>query len=248
MPIVVRAALLLLAVFLVVSGGQLLLPVALVGGVVGSALLSAARARPERAALALAVLAVAGGGLAAGARAVDAALEERVDYRGSLSVEEILDGYASPAGGGAEKMAERERGSHGYLAAADGEMAVPDAGAGLVALWSLAELAPWLLAALALALLAPLVRAAERGDPFRHDAGARLSLVGSVLLIGIPAIVVLEYLVAYVADGTGASISPIATPEVTLSATHLLPGALVLVLARVFRHGAELRELERHTV
>ncbi len=127
-------------------------------------------------------------------------------------------------------------------------MTVPRAGGGVLALWSFQELAPGLLAAIVLGLLAPILRAAGRGDPFWEGATRRLTGIGSLLLVGIPTLAILRYVLAEAATTARPSSSPKAEPMLTLSLSQVLPGALVLTLAAIFRAGVELREFERHAV
>jgi hypothetical protein len=55
-------------------------------------------------------------------------------------------------------------------------------------------------------------------------------------------------LAAAEAVSVGNAVAPEAEPVLTLTALHVLPGLIVLVLAEVFRRGAALRDLERHTI
>jgi hypothetical protein len=240
-PTVLWAAvvLLVLAALLTAAAGLSLLvalvPLALAAAV---ALLRLARERPERAALLLAALAVGSGLIGAGARVADGVADSRVEYRGELSAAEIQRTF-HPDG-----VSDR----HGELRSADGIMRVRGADGAALALWSLRTLAPWLLAVIVLGLLAPLLRAAERDDPFRPGAAQRLTWIGSLLLLGVPGIALLGYVAGQAATGGTSFAAPVAEPSLTLSVTQILPGVLVLVLAGIFRRGAELREFERHTV
>lgn len=209
---------------------------------------SARRWRPERIALVLAVLTVAGGMGAAFVRVVDGVADSRIRYRGELDVQEILRSFhPTGAAGLDDPMPRIRRLGYGYLSAAEGEMTEPRASSADLVYWSLQELAPWLLAAVVLVLLIPVLRAAERGDPFREGTSFRLRKIGLLLLLGIPGIVIFDYF-ASLAETEGAFVSPAVEPTVTLSVMHFLPGVLVLVLAEVFRRGAELRDLDRHTI
>jgi len=125
-------------------------------------------------------------------------------------------------------------------------MTVPRPSSLVQVLWSI-QLAPWLLAAIVLVLLFPILRAADRGDPFWDGATRRLTGVGALLLLGIPAIAILRFVVAELAN-EGNSLAPLVEPALTISVSHILPGVLVLVLAGIFRRGVELRDLERHTI
>jgi membrane protease YdiL (CAAX protease family) len=181
-------------------------------------------------------------------RVIDGVADSRVRYRGEIDVQEILRSF-HPTGptGQDDPMPKIRRLGYGYLSAAKGEMTVPRASYEDVMLWSIQELAPWLLAAIVLVLLTPVLRAAERGDPFREGASLRLRRIGLLLLAGIPGIVIFDYLAAFT-ESEGAFVSPSVEPTVTLSVMHFLPGVLVLVLAEAFRRGAELRDLDRHTI
>lgn len=140
-----------------------------------------------------------------------------------------------------------ERGGFTYLSSADGEATKPDARPGEIAAWGVGEMAPWLLATAALILLWPILRAAERDDPFLDSAARRLGLVGRLLLIGIPLSVVYQALAAQGLSG-GSSVLPTGSPSLTISVWHFLPGVLVLVIAGVFQRGAQLREFEQHAI
>lgn len=242
------AALLVLGALTAVAAGlPLTIPLVLIALAAGGALLPLAR-RPERTALVLAVVVVAGGGIATAVRVADGVADSRVDYHGKLDVREIRSTF-HPTGpsGTDDPLPGIERKGFTYLSSARGDMTVPRADGDVLALWSIQELAPWLLAAIVLVLLVPILRAAERGDPFWGGAGRRLARIGTLLLVGIPGIALLRYALAEGASG-GPGIAPAAEPTLTLSVSHVLPGVLVLVLAGIFRRGAELRDLERHTI
>lgn len=242
------ALLVLAAVLTAAAGLSLLIPLVLIAVAVAVVLLRAARWRPERAALLLAAVAVATGAIAAGVRVADGIAGSRVDYHGKLDVQEIRRTFAPTGPAGLDDpLPQIKRMGYGYISSAQGVMSVPRADGRVLVLWSIQMLAPWLLAAIVLALLIPVLRAAERGDPFWYGAARRLTWIGSLLLIGIPGIALLGYVAAEVASG-GASAAPTAEPTLTLSVSQILPGVLVLVLAGIFRRGVELRELERHTV
>lgn len=241
-------ALLFAALLGVTYGASLLAPLLLVAAAFGWATLSIARWRPERVALVLAVLVVAGGGIAAGVRVADGIANDRVTYAGTLDMEEIDQSFGRPdLAAAGEPQLEPSSAGYARMTSGDGVMTRPDAEGAALTLWAWQELAPWAIAAIVLLLLAPLLRAAERGDPFAEDAPRRLALIGSLLVVAIPAISLLRYVAAQVASG-GASFSPMISPSFTLSPIHFLPGLLVLVLAGIFRRGGELREFERQTI
>ena len=242
--------LVLLAAGALAAGAPLVLPAILLALAAGALLLPLAQRRPERLALVVAVVVVAAGALTAAVHVIDGIGDSRADYGGKLDAGEILRTFhpTGPSGVGDPRPG-TERMGFVYLTGAHGEMTRPHAGGGDLALWSLQELAPWLLAAVVLALLFPILRAADRGDPFWSDATVRrLNLVGSLLLLGIPGIALLRYLTAEAIAGGGPFAAPNADPELSLSLAQILPGVLVLTLARIFRRGVELRDLERHTV
>ena len=164
----------------------------------------------------------------------------RVEYRGKLDAQEILESYQP----GPEAPVARD---YQRLSSAEGVMTKPAATAGEVAAWAVGELAPWVLAVVSLVLLWPIVRRAERDDPFRDGAVRRLVIVGQLLLVGIPLIAVLQDLIAEVFT-SGTALSPLVTPSITLSVWHFLPGVAVPVLAGVFKRGAELRDYEQHAI
>ncbi len=241
---VTAIAVLLLAAVVTLYLGALLVPVVLVALAAADALWLVARWRPERVALVLAVVVVAGGAIAAGVDVVDGIEHSRVEYRGELDAQDILRNF-HPTGSADDPRPGIERKGYGYLTSAEGVMAVPRRDADTLALWSIQRLAPWLLAALILAVLAPILRAAEHGDPFWRDATRRLTVVGGLLLVGIPAIALMGYIVG---QSTTNWVAPTVEPTLSLSFGQVLPGVLVLVLARIFRTGVELRDLERHTI
>lgn len=206
------------------------------------------RRRPERIALVLATVTIAAGAIAACVRVADGIADSRVEFRGELDTGEVLRTFhpTGPDGLG-DPLPQIRRLGYGYMSGGDAVMTVPEPTSGTVALWALAQLAPWLLAAFVLVLLVPILRAAERDDPFRARATHRLALIGLLLLIGIPAINLLDYLAADSASA-GNTVSPTVEPSLTLTLADLLPGVVALVLAGVFARGAELRDLERHTI
>jgi Protein of unknown function (DUF2975) len=241
------ALLVLAAVFTAAAGLSLLTPLVLIAVAAAFVLLRVTRWRPERAALLLAAVAVATGATAAGVRVANGIADSHVDYHGKLNAQEIRRTFAPTGPAGLDDPLPRfKRMGYGYISSAQGVMSVPRADGRALVLWSIQVLAPWLLAAIVLTLLAPVLRAAERGDPFWNGAARRLTWIGSLLLIGIPGIALLGYVAAETASA-GTFAGPTAEPTLTLSVTQILPGVLVLVLAGIFRRGVELRELERHT-
>lgn len=247
---IVAVVLALAAALMLAAGLFVLLPVIAVAAGVAAVAVPVARAHAERVALALAVIVVAAGSIAAVVRVVDHVSDARVTFRGKIDVGEINRTF-DPTGpsGTADPIPATVRHGFGYLSRAAGEMTRPRASGGDLALWSIQELAPWLLAAIVLGLLVPVLRAADRGDPFWSDATTRrLQAVGVLLLVGIPAIALLRFLTAEAISGAGPYAAPVVSPTLSLSLTQVLPGVLVLTLARIFKRGVELRDLERHTV
>jgi len=223
----------------------LLVPFVLVAG---GALLLIARWRPERVALLLAVVVVVVGAAAATVDVVGGIDDSRVDYHAKFDAHEILSSFQpTKAEGLGDPVARFERIGYAYISSAQGEMTVPRPSTRVQVLWAIQQLAPWLLAAIVLVLLFPILRAADRGDPFWDGATRRLTAVGVLLLLGIPAIAILRFVVAELATGA-VSVAPFAEATLTISIGHILPGVLVLVLAGIFRRGVELRDLERHTI
>jgi len=206
------------------------------------------RRRPERAALALVAMLVLGGTGHATVDVLSAISEERVDYHGALDANEILNTFhpfRTPRGAAPRPVSERLRYAH--MVSGKATVTARDANVRQLAAWSLGRFAPWLLAAVAVGLVLPIIRAAEHGDPFTEDAAWRLYVVGLLLLVTIPLSPVFRYvLTTFVAPSTTAA--PLVTPTMTFDLRSFLPGAAALVLAGVFRRGAELRELERRTV
>lgn len=214
----------------------------------GAALLRIARWRPGRVALLLAVVLVVVGASATAVHVVDGIDNSRVHYHGKLHADEILSSFQPTRSAGlGDPVARFERTGQAYLSSANGEMTVPRPGTAVVVLWAIEQLAPWLLAAIVLMLLLPILRAADRGDPFWDGATRRLTRIGALLLIGIPALAIFRFVVAELATD-GNSVAPLVEPTLTISIGHILPGVLVLVLTSIFRRGVELRELERHTI
>jgi DUF2975 family protein len=190
-------------------------------------------------ALVLSVLVVANGTVFAAVEVAQGIADERVEYRGGLDAHEILTYYhdrnVNPPPG------------YQYLSDAEGVITKPSATDGDIAGWAVGVLAPWVLAVVTLVLLWPIVRRAERGDPFWDGATRRLAIVGQLLLVGIPLVAVWQsYMTNYLTAGTG--ISPSVSTSISVSVWHFLPGVAVLVLAGVFKRGAELREFEQHAI
>jgi Protein of unknown function (DUF2975) len=171
---------------------------------------------------------------------------DEVRYEGKLDAHEILRYYQGD-GADDDPLPRIKRGGYQYLSSAHGVMTEPQASPGEVAAWAVGELAPWLLAIATLVPLWPIVRRAERGDPFWDGAARRLAIVGQLLLIGIPLVVVYQDLIASAFTG-GLGVSPMVSTSIKLSVWHFLPGVAMLVLAGVFRRGAELRDFEAHAV
>jgi len=227
---------------------QLLFLLLLISLAAGGGLLLIARWRPGRVALLLAVVAVVFGAAAASVGVVRGIDDSRVDYHGTLDSHEILSSFQpTKAEGLGDPVARSERTGYAYVSSAEGDMTVPRPSSLVQVLWSIQQLAPWLLAAIVLVLLFPILRAADRGDPFWDGATRRLTGVGALLLLGIPAIAILRFVVAELAN-EGNSLAPLVEPALTISVSHILPGVLVLALAGIFRRGVELRDLERHTI
>ncbi len=187
------------------------------------------------------VLGTAGALLQIG-RGVD---DRRVEFSGSLDAVELVRRF-QPRPGETDPRPRLEARGLGYLDRASGTYVRPQATATQLAVWAVAVLFPWAVAAAALRAALPVLRAVEVGDAFTADGARRLARAGAVLLVGMPLTAVVRFAAALPAD-VGGSV-PAVTPNLTLRFDLLLPGLLVLALAGVFAHGAELRELERHTV
>ena len=112
------------------------------------------------------------------------------------------------------------------------------------------ELLPVSLAIGVLAVLAPLLRAARRGRPFGGMLTRRVAALGWLLLIGLPALDAVRFWLASSVPPVGflRYDSPPLHAPVTFDTKSIVPGLLVLGLAVAFRRGAELQELEEHTV
>jgi hypothetical protein len=57
-----------------------------------------------------------------------------------------------------------------------------------------------------------------------------------------------RYVFAEAQGGAGNGVAPGATASVTIGLAEILPGLLLIVLARIFATGEQLRDLEQHTV
>jgi hypothetical protein len=191
-----------------------------------------ARRRPERAALLVAAVVVSFALIATCVQVADGIRDSRVEWTGKLD---------------AADLHLRPRPGYGHVESAQAVVSNPHPGSGAVAWWALGELAPWLLAAGLLVLLAPILRAAERRDPFWEGAARRLGIAGVLLLVGIPVIKAIQFLAAE-AGSSGTFSGPLPEPSLTIALTDFLPGLLLLVLAGVFRRGAELRDFEAHAI
>lgn len=230
------------------AGGPLLLALGIWTGTALLALASAWRRRPERGALVLASVLAGFGSAVAVAHVAAAVTHHRVDYRGRLDVREVLTTFHPYGKGGLDDpLPDIRRLGYAYMSSGYATMTKPHASGGLIAAWSLGQLLPWLLAGGVLVLLLPIIREAEQGEPFSAAAARRLQGTGLVLLVAVPLVPIYRFLVAEVAS-VGTSVAPAVEPHLTVSLVTLLPGAVALVLAGVFRRGAELRELERRTV
>lgn len=204
---------------------------------------SVASWRPEALVVVGGVLVIAAGLVTTGIDVRDASREHRITYRGKLDVERIRDQF-SPGLGPEEKA---DRHGYGYLLSAEGTTKSPEGvPASAVRWWAVGRFAPWVLAAIALALVFPVLRSAGRGDPFLPDAAVRFGLLGVLLLVGIPGVDVLQW---HAGTGGGSFIVPAGdSAELQITGLAFLPGVIAFVLAGVFRRGAELRDLELHTV
>lgn len=129
----------------------------------------------------------------------------------------------------------------------DATESVPDPTGKQKALYALQQLLPFLLAIAVLALLAPLLRAASGSRPFGAALTRRVTIMGWLLLLGIPAAGAVRFLLAYSISELGFDGVLVHEPAAFKTA-WVLPGLLVLGLAVVFRRGEELQELEEHTV
>lgn len=246
-PIVALAlafAVALACVTFLVLGPVFALVVLVAVGVAGALVGGVVRRRPERTVLLLGVVVLGFGLVGTTVHVVDAAGDHRVESRGHLDAG-LIRRQASP--GAASSTARLERRGIGYLSEADGTTRSYRVTDGRVALWAVGEYAPWALAVLVFVLAVPLLRAAERGDPFFPGAAARLALLGTLLLFGVPLVRVVQWFAAEVSS-TSDSVGPVAEPFLSIGPADLVPGVLVLVLAGIFRRGIELRELERQTV
>ncbi len=235
--LVIGAALVLLGY----PGPVLLAVLLVVALVIAAALVRLGHSRPERAALVLAVVVVVVG---LGATSVELAAgiaDRQVDFRGELDVKD----FSTPEEDEAAREMRKE--GYAYLGSLEVEMTKPKAGTNDLVMWSIGKLAPWLLATIILVLVLPILRAARRGDPFWLDATRRLNAVGMLLLLGIPALAIVQFLTAHAIVDEVAS-DPFPSPKLTISIGQLLPGFLVLTLVGIFRRGVELQDLERHTV
>jgi len=163
----------------------------------------------------------------------------RFEYHGKIDSTEL---YRS---GDSQQLAIRRNVS--YPTAVTGTESVPNPKGKQKLLYAVQELLPILLAIAVLALLAPLLRAAARGRPFGRSVTRRVTIMGWVLLIGLPALGAIRFLLAYSISELYYDGALVREPT-AFTTTSILPGLLVLGLAVVFRRGAEMQELEEHTV
>lgn len=176
---------------------------------------------------------------------VRAIKDTEITYSGDLDAEEILS-YSQP-----DRARRQEKGlpqltpTSADLSEAKGTGPDPDPVPGMIAYWSFVRLLPFLVALAVLRLLVPMLRAADRGDPFTEPVARRMQVIGGLLFWWIPLIAVLRWTVN---SAAGSGMAPQPTAELTISVAHFLPGALVLALGLIFAKGVELRDLERHTV
>lgn len=163
----------------------------------------------------------------------------RFEYYGKIDSSELY------RPGDSQQLAIRRNVS--YPTAVTGKESVPNPKGKQKLLYAIQELLPILLAIAVLALLAPLLRAAARGRPFGRSVTRRVTIMGWVLLIGLPALGAIRFLLAYSISELHYDGALVREPT-AFTTTSILPGLLVLGLAVVFRRGAEMQELEEHTV
>jgi hypothetical protein len=234
-------ALVVIAGYLVMSGGSLFLAILPVAMAVGLVLLRAGRRNPVQLAIVVAAVTPTAGTLGAVGVVADGVAHSQVRYEGNVDLRDVRQAmYPGP-----DPIARWEQGGYTYLDHATGSAIAPHASGGLVSLWALLTLAPWIVGLAAFAYLLPVFRAA-RHDPFGVDRSRRLLLVGSVLLFGLPLLAAGNYLVGEAATSLG--VLPHVSPVLRIEFADVFPGAMLLALASVFRVGANLRDFERHTV
>lgn len=216
--------------------------------IVALVLVTVASWRPQKVAMLIAVVVVAGGLGASMSDVVNAVDDRRVEFHGKIDTDAVIDTmHPFRAEGKGDPVKQFERNGMGYLRSGEGEVRTAKASSKTLFLWSAAKLAPWLLALIGLALVLPVLRAIERGDAFGTKAVRWIGGLGILLLLAIPGIVLLQYM-ADESASVGVFAAPMVSPELTLSFLHVLPGMLLLAFAGVFRQGAELREFERSAI
>ena len=201
----------------------------------------------------LATVTIAAGAIAACVRVADGIADSRVEFRGKLDTGEVLRTFhpTGPDGLG-DPLPQIRRLGYGYMSGGDAVMTVPEPTSGTVALWALAQLAPWLLAAFVLVPARPdPARRRAADDPFRARATHRLALIGLLLLVGIPAInPPWTILAADLGERRQPPCRRRSNQSLTLSRWPTLgrPAWSRSCWRVCSAPGAELRDLERHTI
>lgn len=168
----------------------------------------------------------------------------RIEYHGTVDPADL---YPARSTGSSNERHAIRHGAAYPSGVTEATESVPNAGGGQTALYVAQELLPVLLAIGVLALLAPLLRAARRGRPFGPALTRRVIVMGWLLLVGVSAIGAVRFLLAYSISHLQFEGALVGEPT-AFTTTSILPGLLVLGLAVVFRRGAEMQELEEHTV
>jgi hypothetical protein len=239
--ILAAVALVVVAGYLVMSGGSVFVAVLPVAIAIGLLLLRAGRRDPTQMAIVVAAVTLGAGTLGALGIVVDGVAHSQVRYEGTVDLSDVREAMHP----GPDPVARWEQGGYTYLDHATGTAIAPDASSGLVSFWALLTLAPWVVGVVAFVYLLPVLRAA-RNDPFGRDLSQRLVIVGSVLLFGLPLLATGNYVVAEAASSLG--VLPHVSPVLRIEFADVFPGAMLLALAGVFRAGASLRDFERHAV
>jgi hypothetical protein len=98
-------------------------------------------------------------------------------------------------------------------------------------------------------LLRGIARSVREGDPFNAANVRRLRGIGFLLVLGVPAVELLDYsLRLQLFNSLPPSLGNISTAGWSVPGNELLAGLGVFILAEVFAHGVRLREDVEGTV
>jgi len=90
--------------------------------------------------------------------------------------------------------------------------------------------------------LSGIVKSVERGDPFEPENADRLSRMGWIAVAGYSTAIVIGSIAAWIKSVAGEAGNYIDVDDVGLDGGGVLLILVLFILARVFRHGAAMRE------